>query len=231
MRKKSKQVTARRQIKELHISMKALLFDFDGTLLNTNDLIIKTFMHILEERFPGQYSPKDCMKFIGPSLTETFEQITPNEVDEMIEKYRQWNQAHHDELVTEYDGVVSTLEKLKEQGIRLAVVSTKRKDTVEKGLDLMGAKHLFEFWIGGDDVKNVKPDPEPVLLAIERLGVSKEDVMMIGDNYHDILAGKNAGVKTAGVSWSIKGEDFLKQFNPDYILQHMVDLLTIVKES
>jgi len=231
MRKKSKQVTARRQIKELHISMKALLFDFDGTLLNTNDLIIKTFMHILDERFPGQYSPKDCMKFIGPSLTETFEQITPNEVDEMIEKYRQWNQAHHDELVTEYDGVVSTLEKLKEQGIRLAVVSTKRKDTVEKGLDLMGAKHLFEFWIGGDDVKNVKPDPEPVLLAIERLGVSKEDVMMIGDNYHDILAGKNAGVKTAGVSWSIKGEDFLKQFNPDYILQHMVDLLTIVKES
>ncbi|HWK21727.1 MAG TPA: pyrophosphatase PpaX [Ureibacillus sp.] len=213
------------------MSMKALLFDFDGTLLNTNDLIIKTFMHILEERFPGQYSPKDCMKFIGPSLTETFEQITPNEVDEMIEKYRQWNQAHHDELVTEYDGVVSTLEKLKEQGIRLAVVSTKRKDTVEKGLDLMGAKHLFEFWIGGDDVKNVKPDPEPVLLAIERLGVSKEDVMMIGDNYHDILAGKNAGVKTAGVSWSIKGEDFLKQFNPDYILQHMVDLLTIVKES
>jgi len=231
MRKKSKQVTARRQIKELHISMKALLFDFDGTLLNTNDLIIKTFMHILDERFPGQYSPKDCMKFIGPSLTETFEQITPNEVDEMIEKYRQWNQAHHDELVTEYDGVVSTLEKLKEQGIRLAVVSTKRKDTVEKGLDLMGAKHLFEFWIGGDDVKNVKPDPEPVLIAIERLGVSKEDVMMIGDNYHDILAGKNAGVKTAGVSWSIKGEDFLKQFNPDYILQHMVDLLTIVKES
>lgn len=211
--------------------MKALLFDFDGTLLNTNELIIQTFMHVLEERFPGQYSPKDCINFIGPSLKETFEQITPNEVEEMIEKYRQWNQANHDKLVTEYDGVVHTLEKLKEQGIRLAIVSTKRRDTIEKGLILMGAKDLFEFWVGVDDVKNVKPDPEPVLLAIERLGVQKEDAMMIGDNYHDIEAGKNAGVKTAGVAWSIRGEDFLRQYNPDYILQHISDLLTIVKES
>lgn len=210
--------------------MKALLFDFDGTLLDTNDLIIKTFMHVLEERFPGQYSPKDCMEFIGPSLYETFEQLTPDEVEEMVEKYRLWNQTHHDELVTEFDGVVPTLELLKQQGIRMAIVSTKRRDTIEKGLDLMGAKHLFEFWIGLDDVKHVKPHPEPVLLAIDKLGVEKEDVMMIGDNYHDIEAGKNAGVKSAGVAWSLKGEEFLKQFNPDYMLQHISDLLTIVKE-
>ncbi|MBD8027805.1 pyrophosphatase PpaX [Ureibacillus sp. Re31] len=211
--------------------MKALLFDFDGTLLDTNELILQTFMHVLEERFPGQYSPKDCMNFMGPSLKETFEQLTPNEVEEMIAKYRQWNETHHDELVKEFDGVIPTLEQLKEQGIRLAIVSTKRNETIEKGLKLMGAKHLFEFWIGTDDVKRVKPDPEPVLLALERLGVSKEDAMMIGDNYHDIQAGKNAGVKTAGVAWSLKGEEFLQQFNPDYMLHHMSDLLTIVKES
>lgn len=211
--------------------MKALLFDFDGTLLDTNELILQTFMHVLEERFPGQYSPKECMNFMGPSLKETFEQLTPNEVEEMIAKYRQWNETHHDELVKEFDGVIPTLEQLKEQGIRLAIVSTKRNETIEKGLKLMGAKHLFEFWIGTDDVKRVKPDPEPVLLALERLGVSKEDAMMIGDNYHDIQAGKNAGVKTAGVAWSLKGEEFLQQFNPDYMLHHMSDLLTIVKES
>ncbi|MCP1145838.1 pyrophosphatase PpaX [Lysinibacillus endophyticus] len=210
--------------------MKALLFDFDGTLLDTNELIIQTFMHVLEERFPGQYSPKDCMKFIGPSLKETFEQITPNEVTEMIEKYRQWNAAHHDELVKEFDGVLPTLEKLKELGIKMAIVSTKRSDTIEKGLDLMGAKHFFEFWIGIDHVQHVKPHPEPVLLAIEKLGVDKEHVIMIGDNYHDIEAGKNAGVKTAGVAWALKGEEFLRQFNPDYMLNNMSDLLTVVKE-
>ena len=147
----------------------------------------------------------------------------------MIAKYREWNGAHHDELVTEYDGVVSTLEILKAQGIRLAIVSTKQLKSIERGLQILGATHLFETVVGSDDVTNVKPNPEPILLAIERLGVTKEETLMIGDNSHDIEGGKNAGVKTAGVAWSIKGQDFLKQFNPDYILQHMTDLLTIVK--
>lgn len=212
-------------------TLKALLFDFDGTLLNTNDLIIQTFMHVLEERFPGQYSPQDCIKFIGPSLKETFEQITPNEVDEMIVNYRAWNIKHHDEYATEFEGVTETLQQLQQLGIRMAIVSTKERRTVERGLQLMNADHYFEFLIGIDDVEHVKPHPEPVLKAIRKLGVSKEDVMMIGDNYHDIEAGKNAGIKTAGVAWSIKGEAYLNQYKPDYMLQHMEDLLSIVKES
>lgn len=210
-------------------SLKALLFDFDGTLLDTNELIIQTFMHVLSEKFPGQFKRQDCLRFIGPSLMQTFQELTPGEEEEMILKYRSWNIAHHDELVTEYDGVVSTLEQLKEQGIRLAIVSTKRRDSIERGLRVLGAEHLFEVKVGLEDVKHVKPDPEPILLAIEQLGVSKNEVMMIGDNSHDIEGGKNAGVKTAGVAWSIKGEAFLQQYNPDYILQHMTDLLTIVK--
>jgi len=209
--------------------MKALLFDFDGTLLNTNELIIRTFMHVLNDRFPGQYSPQDCIKFIGPSLKETFEQIAPNEVDELIAKYRQWNHAYHDQYVKEFDGVNETLEQLKRQGHKLAIVSTKKKETIERGLKLMNAEHYFEFWIGLEDVSKVKPDPEPVLLALDRLKMPKEEALMIGDNYHDILAGKNAGVKTAGVAWSIKGEDYLRQFQPDYMLHHISDLLTIVK--
>jgi len=169
------------------------------------------------------------LQFIGPSLKQTFEKLTPGEEDLMIAKYREWNSIHHDELVSEYDGVVSTLEQLKEQGIRLAIVSTKRTETIERGLRVMGAEHLFEVKVSIDDVENVKPDPEPILLALKLLGVAKDEVIMIGDNSHDIEGGKNAGVKTAGVAWSIKGEEFLKQFNPDYILQHMTDLLSIVK--
>lgn len=211
--------------------IKALLFDFDGTLLNTNDLIIQTFMHVLEERFPGQYSSKDCLKFIGPSLKQTFSEITPGEEDTMIAKYRAWNEAHHDELITEYPDVVSTLEQLKAMGIELAIVSTKRNEMIDRGLELLGASHLFDVRIGTGDVKNVKPDPEPVLLALQRLGVEKDEAIMIGDNSHDIEAGHNAGVKAAGVAWAIKGEAYLQQFNPDYILHHMTDLLAIVKES
>ena len=210
---------------------KALLFDFDGTLLDTNELIIETFMHVLNKRFPGQYQPVDCMKFIGPSLAETFTEIAPGEAEQLIKEYREWNAVHHDELVKEYDGVVETLEKLKEIGIRLVIVSTKRRDTIARGLEIMGAAHLFEFVVGLDDVTHVKPNPEPILLAIEKLGVTKEDVIMIGDNSHDIEGGKNGGVRTAGVAWALKGQDFLQQFNPDYMLEHMSDLISIVKEA
>ncbi|MBD8522794.1 pyrophosphatase PpaX [Lysinibacillus sp. FSL R7-0073] len=213
------------------MAVKALLFDFDGTLLNTNELIIQTFMHVLNERFPGQFSPKDCLKFIGPSLKQTFNDIAPGEEEALIAKYRAWNIEHHDELVSQYPDVVSTLEQLKAQGILLAIVSTKRNDTIDRGLSILGAAHLFDVRIGTDDVKNVKPDPEPVLLALERLGIDKDDAIMIGDNSHDIEAGHRAGVRAAGVAWAIKGEAYLQQYQPEYILHHMTDLLDIVKEG
>ncbi len=208
---------------------KALLFDFDGTLLDTNDLIIQTFMYILDERFPGQYSTQDCLKFIGPSLKQTFDEITPGETDSMIMKYKEWNTAHHDELVNSYDEVAETLEALHKEGIKLAIVSTKSREGLARGLKVLDVAHLFEVIIGSDDVTHVKPHPEPVLLALDKLGVKKEEAIMIGDNSHDIEGGKNAGVRTAGVAWSAKGESYLQQFNPDYMLHHMRDLLEIVK--
>jgi pyrophosphatase PpaX len=209
--------------------MKALLFDFDGTLLNTNDLIIDTFLHVLDEKFPGQYTREACLRFIGPSLKETFDEITPGETEAMIAKYQEFNMKYHDELAKGYDGVVETLEQLHAMGIRMAIVSTKKRFSLERGMKLLGVEHLFETYIGYDDVEHEKPHPEPVLLALQQLGVEKEEAMMIGDNYHDILAGQNAGVKTAGVCWSVKGADYLRTFNPDYMLEHMQDLIDIVK--
>ncbi|MCT6818027.1 MAG: HAD-IA family hydrolase, partial [Lysinibacillus fusiformis] len=113
----------------------------------------------------------------------------------------------------------------------LAIVSTKRVDMIERGLKVLGVGHLFEHIIGFDSVQHVKPHPEPILLALEKLQVAKEDVIMIGDNSHDIEAGHNAGVRAAGVAWAIKGEAYLQQYQPEYILHHMTDLLDIVKEG
>lgn len=210
--------------------IKALLFDFDGTLLDTNELIIQTFLHVLETKFPGKYSREDVLPFLGPSLKDTFSTVDLERVDELVQDYRIWNIAHHDELVTEFDGVLETLLTLKEAGIRLAIVSTKRQEMLARGLRILKAEGLFEVIIGSDDVKNVKPDPEPILLALEKMGLRKDEVIMIGDNSHDIEGGKNAGVKTAGVAWSLKGEAFLAQFKPDYMLHHLSDLLEIVGE-
>ena len=208
-----------------------LLFDFDGTLLDTNELIIQTFLAVLDEHFPGQYGREEVLHFIGPSLEQTFMTIDPERVEELTKQYRSYNKTMHDELVEEYDGVTETLRLLKARGLKMAIVSTKRSETIRHGLELMGVSEVFDVIVSLDEVKNPKPDPEPVLLALEQLGAAKEEALMIGDNSHDIEGGQNAGVRTAGVAWSAKGEEFLAQFNPDFMLQHISDLLELTKEA
>lgn len=208
-----------------------LLFDFDGTLLDTNELIIQTFLAVLGEHYPGRFDRQDALDFIGPSLKQTFTAIDPERVEELTSQYRAFNRTMHDELVEEYDGVAETLRLLKAQGMKMAIVSTKRSDTIRHGLKLMGVSDVFDVLVGLDHVTNPKPDPEPLHLALEQLGASHDEALMIGDNSHDIEGGKNAGVRTAGVAWSAKGEEFLAGFNPDFMLQHISDLLELTKEA
>ncbi|WP_342506177.1 pyrophosphatase PpaX [Sporosarcina sp. FSL K6-2383] len=206
-----------------------LLFDFDGTLMDTNELIMQTFEYVLGNRYPGKYDRVDILPFLGPTLYETFHSVDPDRTEELIAEYRAWNRKMHDELASEFDGVSETLKLLKAAGLKMAVVSTKRNDMLFKGLDLLEVDNVFDAVIGMDDVTKTKPDPEPILLALERLGATADEALMVGDNYHDIEGGKNAGVRTAGVAWSAKGEAFLQTFQPDYMLQHITDLLRIVK--
>lgn len=210
------------------MNYKGLLFDFDGTLLDTNNLIIETFYQVIEPKFPGKYSKEDMANFIGPSLIDTFTLVAPDRVEELTNEYITWNRLHHDELVREFDFVVEVLTDLKKVGIKLAIVSTKRQEALLRGMNLIGITDLFDTIIGNDDVKNTKPHPEPVLLALNRLGLEKNEVIMIGDNYHDIEGGQNAGVHTAGVAWSLKGEVFLQRYHPTFMLQTMKDLYDIV---
>lgn len=204
-----------------------LLFDFDGTLLDTNELIIQTFHTVLNAHYPGRYEREDILPFLGPTLRETFESIDPEKTEQLMAEYRTWNIANHDAFAIEFDGVSETLRQLKNAGFKMAIVSTKRNDMVMKGLRLMKAEDLFDTVVGLDDVQHAKPHPEPLLVAMERLNSTPEETLMIGDNMHDILGGKNAGVRTAGVAWSAKGEQFIREQNPDYVLQHISDLLHI----
>ncbi|GKV69916.1 pyrophosphatase PpaX [Sporosarcina sp. NCCP-2716] len=204
-----------------------ILFDFDGTLLDTNELILQSFEQLLEVHYPGRYTRTDILPFMGPTLAESFNSIDPAKTEQFIGEYREWNLANHDRLAVEFDGVTEVLTRLAAHGVRMAIVSTKRNDMVQKGLDLIGIGHLFETVVGLDDVTNAKPDPEPLLLAMERLGAAKDEVLMVGDNFHDIEGGKNAGVRTAGVAWSAKGPEFLWNYGPDYMLTHISDLYAI----
>lgn len=205
----------------------AILFDLDGTLINTNELIISSFLHTLEKYYPSRYKREDVLPFMGPSLKETFESLDAEKAEEMIKVYREYNLANHDQIVTIFDGVYETVKELKNRGFKLAIVTTKLSDVVAMGLKLTKLDQFFEVIVAMDHVKTPKPDPEPVLLALEKLGAKPEEAIMVGDNHHDILAGKNAGTMTAGVAWSLKGKQHLAEYKPDYIFDHMEELLDI----
>jgi pyrophosphatase PpaX len=207
-----------------------VLFDLDGTLIDTNELIITTYLHTLEKYYPSKYQREDVLPFLGPTLHEVFGNMDPDRVEEMVSEYRAFNIANHDDLVKEFVGVKETVQTLKERGYKMGIVTTKRHDVTLKGLRLMELEDYFEVIVAYDHVEKVKPDPEPIYKALEQLDSTPEESIMVGDNFHDILAGKNAGTATAGVAWSIKGREYVAKYEPDYMLENMKDLLTILGE-
>ncbi|KZZ84893.1 MULTISPECIES: pyrophosphatase PpaX [Bacillaceae] len=204
-----------------------ILFDLDGTLINTNELIIESFLHTLNHYKPGEYSRELVLPFIGPTLHDTFHSINPEKAEEMIGVYRAFNHKQHDALVTEFATVFETVQKLHQEGFKLGIVTTKIRDTVNMGLKLTNLGQFFDVVVTLDDVEHAKPHPEPVLKALELLDSKPDEAIMVGDNHHDIEAGQNAGTLTAGVAWTIKGREYLSAYKPDFMLEQMSDLLPI----
>src|SRR5690625_1830332 len=209
------------------MSINTVLFDMDGTLIDTNKLIHESFVHTFNH-YGLSFTDEEILTFNGPPLLETFTNINPDLADKMIKTYREHNLAHHDKFVKVFPTVEETLQQLKASGKKLAVVSAKMRDGVELALEMTNLRQYFEVIVSVDDVEKPKPHPEPVLKALEQLGGNKEAALMVGDNSHDIESGNNAGVKTVGVKWSVKGEDFLQQFEPTYMIDEMQDILKIV---
>lgn len=209
------------------MSIKTILFDMDGTLIDTNALIHESFVHTFNH-YGLSFTDEEILTFNGPPLIDTFKNIHSETAHKMVETYREHNIANHDHYVTVFPTVKETLEVLRQKGIKMAVVSAKMRSGVEQSLEFTNLRQYFDVIVAVDDVSKPKPHPQPVLKALEQLGTSTESALMVGDNSHDIESGNNAGVKTVGVSWSLKGESFLKQFKPTYMIHEMRELLKIV---
>lgn len=210
------------------MSIRTILFDLDGTLIDTNELIIASFMHTFSH-YGMTYTREEVVQFNGPPLLDTFQKIAPDLAEEMVKTYRAHNLTVHDSYVTAFPHVTETIAALKEQGLKLGIVSTKMRKGVNMGLALTGLDTYMDTIITLDDVEHAKPHPEPVLKAVQALGADLETTLMVGDNYHDIESGQNAGVKTAGVAWSDKGSSFLEGYHPTYMLKDMRDLLQLTE--
>ena len=213
------------------MKIETILFDLDGTLIDTNELIIASFTHTVEKFGDRPYTREEILDFIGPPLVDSLTLVNPNKIDDMVTAYREHNYAKNEKYVQAYPDVVETIKKLKTKGYKMGIVTTKIHHTAELGLKIAGMEGIFDVIIGLDDVENAKPHPEPVLTAIDQLKANPMTTLMVGDNYHDIEAGQNAGVQTAGVAWAIKGRESLEKYRPDYMLENISDLFEIIGEE
>ena len=153
--------------------LSTFLFDLDGTLIDSIDLILRSYRHTMQVHRSADPLPPDdvWMKGLGTPLWVQFRDWTEDEAEiaAMVATYRAYNLTHHDALVRPYDGVVTEVLKLQTHGMRLGLVTSKLKDGAMKGLRLAGLDQAFEIVIGAGDVTHPKPHPEPVLRALELL--------------------------------------------------------------
>ena len=208
-----------------------ILFDLDGTLINTNEIIISSFEASFNRHFPDlSLSREKILTFIGPTLHETYGKYTddPALILEMIDSYREFyveNEVGNYEI---YPQVEEVIKELYDLGYNLGIVTSKFKIAAWPSFTYYSLDKYFSVFVALEDVSNPKPNEEPIVTALSRFP-SFNKAIMIGDNQGDLIAGKNAGIYTAGVSWSIKGSDHLMQVNPDFMLSDMKDIFRIIK--
>jgi pyrophosphatase PpaX len=178
-----------------------VLFDFDGTLVDSGWIILASFRHatrtVLEREIPDEI----LISGVGGSgIVEQMAAIDPHRVDELVDAYREHNEPLHDELEA-FAGIEELLVELQGQGRRLGVVTAKRRSTVQLAFDRLDLERFFDAVVTRELTEHGKPHPAPVLRALELLGGSQHEAAFVGDSPYDMGAGRAAGVFTVGVSW------------------------------
>lgn len=206
----------------------AVLFDLDGTLLDSIELILNSAHFAFEGR--GGHVPSDAewLTGLGIPLPVMFRRYARDEaeVDALIARYREYQMPNHDRLVRAYDGVVDTVRALQAAGYPLGVVTSKTEALAHRGIDLVGIGGCFgaDAVIGYDSGARPKPNPDPVLLALERLGRRPDEGWFVGDSVHDIEAGNAAGVATVAALWGPFSRQELAPSRPRHFLDRIADL-------
>ncbi len=210
--------------------LQAVLLDFDGTFLDSVELILAAFRHTFAAHH-GE-APPDALWLAGigtPLMTQMEELSRPgDDLEAMYITYRDYVIEHHDRLSRPFAGMPEAVRELRARGMKLAIVTSKRAIGVQRGLEPIGMLDAFDTWVCPEHVTHAKPHPEPVWLALERLGVEREHAVFVGDSPHDLVAGRAAGVATAAVGWGPFDHALLRSHEPDHWLESPADLLGLL---
>jgi pyrophosphatase PpaX len=217
---------------------RALLLDLDGTIADTHGLIFRCYDHAVRAH-TGQAGRSEiwerCVGLpLEALLAETFRfyghALPPDLLEEIKQSYRAHMRANDDD-VKPFPGIPATLETVRQQGFRLAVVTTKHAAMTRRHLDKMGLSGLFDALITGDRCANRKPHPEPFLKALAALSILPEEAAGIGDTQHDIESARGAGMLTIAACWGTEDRAALLAADPDHLIEQPSELITLLREN
>jgi pyrophosphatase PpaX len=213
--------------------IRAVLYDFDGTLADSTELIMRSYRHTMSTHL-GQVPPdEDWLSGFGMTLESQLNRFArhPEEAAAMLDTYRGFQDTIHDELLRPFPGAAETVAELERRGYRLAIVTSKHRRSALRGMELCGIVSHFDVIVTPEDVREPKPHPEPVLFALEKLGVAPDEALFVGDSPHDIAAGQAAGTRTAGALWGPFPREALEKARPDAFLETQQDVLRLLDEA
>jgi pyrophosphatase PpaX len=178
-----------------------VLFDLDGTLIDSGAIILSSFKHATRTVLSREIPEAELAALVGGSnIYDQMRAIDSGQADELVRVYREHNAPLHDELEA-FDGVEQVLCELRQQGRRLAIVTAKRRQTVELAFAVLPFERYFDVVVTSDMTERHKPDPAPVLAALELMEAPPSEAAFVGDSPFDVAAGKAAGVYTVAVAW------------------------------
>ena len=203
-----------------------VLFDFDGTVIDSGSIILASMRHATLTVLGREFEDEVLMAAVGGAgLNEQMRLLDESRVDELVRVYRAHNEPLHSEL-TCCAGMEDVLAKLRQEGRTLGIVTAKRRQTVALAFEHVPIEHLFDVVVGSDDTERHKPDPDPILHALEQLGARAEDTAYVGDSPFDIRAAQAAGVHAIAVTWGgIHSHERLAAEEPDAVVHDAEELL------
>ena len=205
-----------------------ILFDLDGTVLDTVELIRASHEHALREVLGISLTDEDLMAGIGTPLREQMVKFDPDRADDLYDTYRVWNHANTARLAARYDGMDDVLVALESAGAKLGIVTSKSRDAVDLVLQALPAPVIWDVVITHDDSTLHKPHPEPLRRALERLEAPSDTAVYIGDSPFDLQAAAAAGCAAIGVTWGVFKREALEPTEPLAIVDQPGELLELL---
>lgn len=208
--------------------IKAILFDNDGTIVDTEACILESVKHTLKVELGDDNPDLDYFKsLIGLPSEDQFAHYTddPKKVESMVSTYREHNHKIVDSMTKNFEGMPQALDELEKKGYFIGIVTSKVHNLCEQGLNKMGIRKYFKYIQGNEDWPVHKPDPGALSYACEQIGFDPKYVVYVGDSVFDIQSASGAGCKTCAVTWGVTDFDTMEKENPTFIAEHPSDLL------